>query len=137
MKGRILAVDYGSKRTGLAVTDPLEIIVSPLDTVPTGSLIQYFENYFSVEKVYKIVIGDPSEGLPEDHPNLTAIKKLVHSIKEKWPTLDIVHHDEAFTSEKAKEIIFKSGVKKMKRRNKALIDKISAVLILQDYLGHI
>jgi putative Holliday junction resolvase len=137
MKGRILAVDYGSKRTGLAVTDPLEIIVSPLDTVPTESLIQYFENYFSAEKVYKIVIGDPSDGLPEDHPNLKAIKKLVQSIKEKWPNLDIVHHDEAFTSEKAKEIIFKSGVKKMKRRNKALIDKISAVLILQDYLGHI
>ncbi len=137
MKGRIIGIDYGSKRTGLAVTDPLEIIVSPLETVPTETLIEYFENYFCREKVYKIVIGDPSVGLPEDHPNLKAIKKLVHSIKAKWPHLDIVHHDEAFTSERAKEIIYKSGIKKMKRRNKALIDKISAVLILQDYLGHI
>ena len=136
MKGRIIGIDYGLKRTGIAVTDPLQIIVTPLKTIPTQELLAFLNHYILNEVVVKIVIGDPSEGLPPDHPNLQAIKKLEQNLKQQWPDIQLDYQDESYTSQRAKEIILKSGVKKKKRRDKSLVDKISAVLILQAYLGH-
>lgn len=137
MKGRIIAIDYGAKKTGLATTDPLQIIATALDTVPTPSLFEFLENYLKQEKVVTIVIGDPSAFLPFDHPNMESIQQLNSWIAMKYPEIKVDYQDESYTSIQAKEIILQSGAKKKKRRDKNLVDKISAVLILQKYLGHI
>jgi len=134
---RILGIDYGTKKTGLAATDPLQIIVSGLDTIPTSDLFDYLKNYFKTEDVEKIVVGEPL--YPDGNP--AQIHHLVvgfsRKLKKKFPEIEVVLHDERYTSEAAKQVILKSGIKKKKRRDKSLVDKISAVLILQDYLGHI
>ncbi|HMQ62831.1 MAG TPA: Holliday junction resolvase RuvX [Flavilitoribacter sp.] len=133
---RILAIDYGTKRTGLAVTDPLQIIASGLETVATAELIPYLENYLTSEEVETIVIGEPF--YPDGNPAQLAgtIRELARKLQKRFPNVRIALQDERFTSEDAKAIILQSGIKKKKRREKALVDKISAVLILQDFLGH-
>lgn len=132
-----MGLDYGAKRTGIAVTDPLQIIVSGLDTVETSKLKDFIETYFLKESVEQVVIGLPTH----KDGNFTSIKpeidKLVAFLNKKYPTLPIEFEDESYTSTHAKEIIFASGTKKKKRRDKALIDKVSAVLILQRFLKHI
>lgn len=134
---RILGIDYGTKRTGLAATDPLQIIVSGVDTIPTAEIFDYLKTYLKTEEVEKIVIGEPF--YPDGNP--AQIHHLVVGFSRKlqkfYPHIEIALHDERFTSEAAKAVIFNSGAKQKKRRNKGLVDKISAVLILQDYLGHI
>jgi len=134
---RILSIDYGLKRCGIAVTDPLQIIVSGLDTVETDKLINFLMNYFSSENVEKVVIGLPVH----KDGNFTNLKvdidKLAEKIKHLYPEKTVDFGDEQFSSVQAKQIILDSGVKKQKRRDKALIDKISAVVILQRYLKHI
>lgn len=129
-----MAIDYGTKRTGLAVTDPLRIIANGLDTVPTSDLLDYLQTYLSQEKVDTIVVGDPLhlDGKPAQIAHL--VVGFVRKLKKLFPEVEIVMHDERFTSEEAKQIILQSGAKKKKRQDKGLIDKISAVLILQDYL---
>lgn len=134
---RIMGIDYGIARTGISVTDPLQIIVNPLDVVETKKIFEFLENYLTKESVSKIVIGqakhrDGAEFHQEKH-----IADLINWLKKTFPDIEIDRQDESFTSVESREIIFKSGFKKKKRHDKALVDKISAVLILQRYLKHI
>ena len=131
---RILAIDYGTKRTGLAVTDPLQIIANGLDTVATSELEDYLRRYLEQEEVEAIVVGEPfyPDGNPAQIHHL--VVGFVRRLKKLFPDIEVVTHDERFTSEEAKQIILQSGAKKKKRRDKGLVDKVSAVLILQDYL---
>lgn len=131
---RILAIDYGTKRTGLAVTDPLKIIASGLETVHSSELIAYLQRYFQEEEVDTIVIGEPlhADGQPAQIHHL--VVGLLRKLKKLYPEKTVVLHDERFTSEDAKLAIRMSGAKKKKRQEKGLVDKISAVLILQDYM---
>ncbi|MCB9274631.1 MAG: Holliday junction resolvase RuvX [Lewinellaceae bacterium] len=131
---RILAIDYGTKRTGLAVSDPLQIIANPLDTVPTAELADFLKAYVPAEEVVVIVVGEPlyPDGNPAQIHHL--VVGLVKQLKKLFPAVEVVTQDERYTSEQAKEVILKSGAKKKKRRDKGLVDKISAVLILQEYM---
>jgi len=135
--GRILGLDYGLKRCGLCVTDPLQIIVTSLETVETSKLQSFFERYFAVNQVDKIVIGLPTH----KDGNFTHIKPnidlLVKELNIRYPNILIDFQDESFSSVDAKNIILQSGVKKKKRQDKALVDKVSAIVILQRYLKHI
>ena len=134
---RIMGIDFGLKRTGVSVTDNLQIIVSGLPTVDTENLNQFLKEYFEKEKVEKVVIGMPTHKDGNVTHIFPDIEKLKAYINTSFSNIIVDYYDESFTSSLAKEIIFKSGVKKSKRRDKALTDKISAVLILQKYLGHI
>ena len=131
---RILAIDYGTKRTGLAVTDPLQIIANGLDTVATSELEDYLQRYLEQEEVEAIVVGEPfyPDGNPAQIHHL--VVGFVRRLKKLFPDIEVVTHDERYTSEEAKQVILQSGAKKKKRRDKGLVDKVSAVLILQDYL---
>jgi len=131
---RILAIDYGSKRVGLAVTDPLQIIATGLDTVPTATIFDFLKNYLFTESVSKFVVGYPMhlDGSPAQLA--PTIEKFVEKLNKLYPEIEVVYEDERFTSEDAKRIILQSGAKKKKRRDKALVDKVAAVLILQSYM---
>lgn len=134
---RILAVDYGNKRIGFATTDPSQITVNGLTTKSQSDYWSFMENYIQNEEVEKVVLGYPehADGTPTKlYPH---IKGLARKLKKNFPELDVVFHPEDYTSKRASEIIIQAGVKKKQRRDKDRIDKISAVLILQDYLGHI
>lgn len=135
--GRIMSIDYGMKKCGLAVTDPMQIIVSPLRTVKTTSLISFLKIYFQEEEVEKIVFGYPTHR----DGNPTYVVELIEEFKKKLSKVNsLIEFDfqnENFTSLQAKEIILKSGLTKKQRQDKSRIDKISAVLILQRYLKHI
>ncbi|MCB0668884.1 MAG: Holliday junction resolvase RuvX [Saprospiraceae bacterium] len=132
---RILSIDYGTVRTGLAVTDPLQIIVSGLDTVPTAELIPYLKNYFRQEVVEKLVIGYPThaDGTPTNL--VPKIDELVIELKKHFGDIEVDFQDESLTSKHARDIILTTHRKK-KRRDKSLVDKVSAILILQEYLKH-
>ena len=129
-----MAIDYGTKRTGLAVTDPLQLIANGLDTVPTVDIWEYLQDYLAQEEVECIVVGEPmhKDGNPAQIAHL--VVGFVRKLRKLFPGIEVVTHDERYTSEDAKRIILMSGAKKKKRRGKGLVDKISAVLILQDYL---
>ncbi|MEN0004083.1 MAG: Holliday junction resolvase RuvX [Bacteroidota bacterium] len=131
---RILAIDYGTKRTGIAVTDPLQIIASGLDTVATQDLFAFLAHYFEQEEVETVVVGEPLhlDGQPTKIAHL--VVGFVRKLQKLYPQIKVVLHDERYTSEDAKAIILQSGAKRKKRRDKALIDKVSAALILQDYM---
>jgi putative Holliday junction resolvase len=131
---RIMGIDYGTKRTGIAVTDPLQIIASALTTVPTGELLGFLENYLRNEEVEAIVVGEPL--YPDGNPAQIAphVKGFVNKLRRQHPGLLVVMQDERYTSELAKQIILQSGAKQKKRRDKALVDQVSAALILEDYL---
>lgn len=133
---RILAIDYGTKRCGLAVTDPLQIIPNGLDTVPETELLGFLQQYMEAEEVETIVVGEPlyPDGKPAQiHHRVIG---LVRKLKKLFPEVDIVLQDERFTSEEAKRIILQSGAKQKKRRDKSLVDKVSAMLILSEYLEY-
>ncbi len=134
---RIMSIDYGMKKCGLAVTDPMQIIVSPLRTVKTSSLISFLKIYFVEEEVEKIVFGYPTH----KDGNPTYVVELIEEFKTKLrkvaPKIEFDFQNENFTSLQAKEIILKSGLTKKQRQDKSRVDKISAVLILQRYLKHI
>ncbi len=131
---RILAIDYGQKRSGLAVTDELQIIASGLTTVASSELMLFLENYFNQENVSKILIGEPKQmnGLPSQSAEI--IQKFVADFKSKFPEKEVVRVDERFTSKLAFQSMIDSGLSKKQRQNKALIDEISATIMLQDYL---
>jgi putative Holliday junction resolvase len=134
---RILGIDYGLKRTGIAVTDPLQIIVNAMETVNTLDLREWLERYIEKEPIEKIVIGLPTHkdgNYTHIKPNLDA---LYDWCSTKWPNITMVFADERYTSTKAKSVILKSGAKKKVRQDKALVDRVSAAIILQQYLGHI
>ena len=132
---RILSVDYGKKRCGLAVTDPLQIIANGLVTVSTSDLINFLSDYIQKEAVERIVIGKPVQ--PDGNPseNLARVEKLVGQWRKKYPEIPIEYYDERFTSVLAHQAILQSGIgKKQRKENKGLVDEISATIILQDYM---
>ena len=131
---RILSIDYGKKRTGLAVTDPLQIIPNGLATVATSTLIDFLKDYLSRESVERVVIGEPRQMNGEASENLARVQQFVARCKKLFPTVPIEFYDERFTSVLAHRAIIDSGIGKKARRNKALVDEISATIILQDYL---
>lgn len=131
--GRILSIDYGKKRTGLAVTDPLQIIAGGLATVPTAELYDYLLKYTAKEKVELIVIGEPKQPNGEPSENLARVKEFVARWKKRQST-PIVFYDERFTSVLAHQAMIDGGLRKKARQNKALVDEISATIILQSYL---
>jgi putative Holliday junction resolvase len=134
---RILAIDYGLKRTGIAVTDEMQIIASGLTTVESPTLIPFLKTYFTTEKVEKVLIGEPKQmnGLPSESAPI--IEKFVLEFKKVFPEMPVVRVDERFTSKMAFQSMIDSGLNKKQRRNKALIDKIAATIMLQDYLGRL
>ena len=134
---RILSIDYGKKRTGLAVTDSLQIIANGLATVSTSSLIDYLKDYIAKEPVERIVIGRPTQ--PDGRPseNLARVEQFVNRWRKLVPNIPIEYYDERFTSVIAHQVVIDSGVKKkVRKENKGLIDEISATIILQDYMQY-
>lgn len=132
--GRILAIDYGTKRTGIAVTDELRIIASGLTTVSTVALFPFLAEYFNSEKVELILVGEPKQKDGTHSAVEEEIKKFLTDFTDKYPEMKVIRVDERFSSKRAFQTMIDSGLKKKKRRDKALIDEISATIILQDYL---
>ncbi|WP_339755175.1 Holliday junction resolvase RuvX [uncultured Winogradskyella sp.] len=132
--GRILAIDYGTKRTGLAVTDEMQIIASGLTTVDTKELLVFLKNYIDSEKVEKFVVGLPKQMDNTASESEVYIQKFLVQLAKIIPNIPVVRVDERFTSKMAFQTMIDSGLKKKQRQNKALIDEISATLILQSYL---
>lgn len=132
--GRILAIDYGTKRTGIAVTDPLQIISSGLTTVQTNMLLSFLEEYIKKEDVERIVVGFPLQMNNTPSDTLPYIKSLVKKLSVLYPSMPIDYYDERFTSVIAHKAMIEGGMKKKKRQNKAIVDEISATIILQDYM---
>ncbi len=131
---RILAIDYGRKRVGLAVTDPLQIIATSLTTVSTSELFMFLEKYLKEEQVERFVIGYPRQMNNEPSESVQFIDPFLKKIKEKYPQIPVELVDERFTSKMAFQTMIDSGIGKMKRREKGLIDTISATIILQSWL---
>lgn len=132
--GRILALDYGSKRTGIAITDELQIIASGLTTVPTSKLLEFLKNYFTSEKVELVLVGEPKQKDGTHSDIEEKIKKFLVKFSKSFPELPVKRVDERYSSKMAFQTMIDSGLKKKQRRNKALIDEISATIILQEYL---
>jgi putative Holliday junction resolvase len=131
---RILSIDYGRKRTGLAVTDPLQIIAGGLATVSTSELFDWLKAYVAKETVERIVIGEPRQldGSPSE--NLSCVQQFVDRWRKAMPEVPIEFYDERFTSALAHQAMLAGGLKKKARQDKALVDEISATIILEDYL---
>ena len=134
MMSKILALDFGEKRTGIAVTDDLQIIASGLTTVNTKELIPFLKEYITNEKVKSIVIGKPKQMNNTDSQSELLILKFIKKLIPHIPKINIIREDERFTSKMAFQTMIDSGLSKKKRRDKALVDEISATLILQSYL---
>jgi putative Holliday junction resolvase len=135
--GRILAIDYGTKRTGLAVTDEMQIIASGLTTVETKELIVFLKNYIASENVEKFVVGLPKQMDNTASESEVYIQKFLQKLMKFIPDIPVERVDERFTSKMAFQTMIDGGLKKKQRQNKALIDEISATLILQSYLSSI
>jgi putative Holliday junction resolvase len=132
--GRILAIDYGSKRVGLAVTDSLRIIATGLTTVHSKDVIKFLEDYFRKETVDTIVVGLPKTLMNEDSSSARFIDPFVKHLVKKFPGMQIVRFDERFTSSIAHQTMLSGGLKKKERQNKDTVDMISATILLQDYM---
>lgn len=132
---RILAIDYGQKRTGIAVTDEMQIIASGLTTVPTHTLIDFLKNYFATEKVEAVLIGEPKQMNGQPSESAAIIRGFVTHFSNLFPEMKVVRMDERFTSKMAFQTMIDSGLSKKQRQNKNLIDEISATIMLQDYLN--
>lgn len=133
--GRILAIDYGKKRTGLAVTDPLCIIANGLATIPTSDIFDYLTQYVAKESVDQLVIGKPIQPNGQPSENLARVENFVNRWCKLHPEMPIDYYDERFTSVIAHQAMIAGGVKKKTRReDKGLVDEISATIILQDYM---
>lgn len=132
---RILAIDYGLKRTGIAVTDEMQIIASGLTTVDSPKAIDFLKDYFTKEKVERVLIGEPKQmnGLPSESAPL--IEAFIEKFVTQFPDMQLERVDERFTSKMAFQTMIDSGLKKKQRQDKALIDEISATILLQDYLS--
>lgn len=131
---RVLAIDYGTKRTGIAVTDPLKLIASPLETISTDTLFAFLAGYLAKEEVETIVVGEPLHADGKPTPIHHLVMGVVRKLRKSFPHLNIELQDEAFSSEEARKVILQSGAKKQKRRDKSLVDKVSAAIILSEYL---
>ena len=131
---RILSIDYGKKRTGLAVTDPLQLIAGGLATVSTSTLFEYLSQYVAKEAVERIVIGEPRQPNGQPSENLARVQQFVNRWRKAMPQIPIEYYDERFTSVLAHRAMIDGGLKKKARQDKALVDEISATIILEDYL---
>lgn len=132
--GRIVAIDYGRKRTGIAATDTLQLIANGLATVLTATLIPFLKEYVAKESVDLFVIGQPKQLNNEPSENLKHVEGFVSQLKKQIPGIPVVYYDERFTSVLAHQAMLSGGLKKKKRQDKALVDEISAVIILQSYM---
>ena len=131
---RILSIDYGKKRTGLAVTDPLQLIAGGLATVATSELFDYLQQYVAREEVERVVIGEPRQPNGQPSENLVRVQQFVNRWRKAVPQIPIDYYDERFTSVLAHRAMIDGGLKKKARQDKALVDEISATIILEDYL---
>jgi len=131
---RILSIDYGKKRTGLAVTDPLQIIAGGLATVSTSELFEWLRGYMAREAVERIIIGEPRQPNGQPSENLARVQQFVARWKKEVPQVPIEYFDERFTSVLAHQAMIDGGLKKKARQDKGLVDEISATIILEDYL---
>ena len=134
---RIIALDFGTKRTGVAVSDPMQIIASGLDTVLTKDLISFLKSYLNSEPVSTIVLGEPKQMDNTPSESEAAIKELILTLEAEFTGIEIARQDERFTSKMAVQAMVAGGMKKKKRQEKGRIDQISATLILQAYLNRI
>lgn len=131
---RIISIDYGRKRVGLAVTDPFQIIANGLDTVPAKDVLNYLEKYIQTEEVECFVVGYPKQLNNEDSESVKYLKPFLGQLKKKFPDIPVEMVDERFTSKIAFQTMIDGGLKKKARRDKAMIDKVSATIILQTYM---
>ena len=131
---RILSIDYGKKRTGIAVTDPLQIIAGGLATVSTSELFDWLKAYLAKEQVERIVIGEPRQPNGQPSENLQRVQQFVNRWRKAVPEVPIDYFDERFTSVLAHQAMIDGGLKKKSRQDKGLVDEISATIILEDYL---
>ena len=134
--GRILSIDYGGKRTGLAVTDPLKIIATGLCTVETPKLSAFLKDYFSKEQVELVIIGMPVNWDDSATHATPLVQKFIKEFQKNFPSISIKEVDERFTSKLASQAMLQMGLKKKQRQNKAMIDEIAATIMLQEYLQH-
>ena len=134
---RIIGIDVGQKRTGIALSDPTGVFASPIETLPTAKIIDYLENYSAKEKLSAFVVGYPRN--MDNTPSEAAkyVEEVLSRLKKHFPEIPVILEDERFTSKLAMRSLIDSGVKKMARRDKAAVDKVSAALILQSYLDRI
>ncbi len=131
---RILAIDYGKKRTGLAVTDMLRITANPLLTIDTKDLLTWLGNYFRTEQVDEVVIGRPTQMNGQESESMNYIRPFMERFRATFPSMPLVPFDERFTSVLAHQAMLAGGMKKKDRQNKAVVDKLAACIILEDYL---
>ncbi|QSE97926.1 Holliday junction resolvase RuvX [Fulvivirga lutea] len=132
--GRILSIDYGIKRVGLAVTDPLKMIASPLETIESNTASNYIKAYCQREDVERIIIGMPKDLQNKDTHSTDAVRKFIIKLQKELDSIPITEVDERFTSKMAFQTMIDGGLKKKDRKNKGTIDKVSATIILQSYL---
>ena len=135
--GRILAIDFGKRRTGLAVTDALRITANPLLTVDTKDLMKWLEDYFAKEPVDEVIIGHPTQMNGEESESMNYIRPFIGNFRKQFPDKTITMYDERFTSVLAHQAMLAGGMKKKDRQNKAVVDKIAACIILEGYLERI
>ena len=131
---RILAIDYGLKRCGIAVTDPLQIIASPLETVSTGEILEYLKKYLDGEEVEALVVGMPFQSDKSESDIAPKIRSFISLLKSNFPSMVIHEVDESYTSKIAMDTLIRGGMKKKDRRKKGNIDKVSAAIILQSFM---
>lgn len=131
---RILSIDYGLKRTGLAVTDPLQIIATGLTTVESKTLISFLKNYFAKEEVELIIIGEPKNWDNSDTHATPLVERCIKELQKNFPAIPVKRVDERYTSKMAKDSMLEMGLKKKQRRDKRLVDEIAATIILQEYM---
>ncbi|WP_431215000.1 Holliday junction resolvase RuvX [Puia sp. P3] len=134
---RILAIDYGLKRTGLAVTDPLQIIATGLTTVESPKLIQFLKDYFRTETVELMLIGEPKNWDDTDTHATPLVREIIKKLQKEFPSIPLKPVDERYTSKMASRAMIDMGLKKKQRQNKALIDEIAATILLQEYLSRV
>lgn len=134
---RILAIDYGQKRTGIAITDNFQIIASGLTTVASETAIAFLKNYFETESVEKVIIGQPIQMNGQPSESAVIIEKFIEKFKINFPEMPLEQVDERFTSKMASASMIASGLKKKQRQNKALIDEIAATIMLQSFLNRV
>ena len=134
---RILCIDYGLKRTGIAVTDPLQIIATGLTTIHPKDLIPFLKDYFSKEQVELVIIGWPTNWDDSATHATPHVERCIKDLQKNFPSIPVKKVDERYTSKMAKDAMLEMGLKKMQRRNKALVDEIAATNMLQEYLRSI
>lgn len=135
--GRLVCIDYGLKRTGIAVSDPLQIIATGLTTVPSKELIPFLKKYFSEESVEKIIIGEPKNWDDTDTHATPLVQKIIKHLEKEFPQLPIIRVDERFTSKMARQAMVDMGLKKKDRQKKEIVDQVAATIMLQEYMGQL